>query len=137
MKTDVLTPALEGQIGRELARALSESAQSLPNHTLERLRVARESALRVQRPELSLSKRWASSSPSGVVLGGESGNPRGPWWAYCLPMIAVAMGLYLIEVAHQDAQVSAAADVDAQILADDLPPDAYTDAGFLEFLKLE
>jgi len=32
-------------------------------------------------------------------------------------------------------QVHAAAEVDALILADDLPPDAYVDPGFAQFLR--
>jgi hypothetical protein len=53
-----------------------------------------------------------------------------------LPLLVLALGLYLIQQEHGRSQVSAAADVDAILLADDLPPDAYSDAGFLEFLKL-
>jgi hypothetical protein len=33
-------------------------------------------------------------------------------------------------------QIQAAAEVDAVLLADDLPPEAYADPGFGEFLKL-
>jgi hypothetical protein len=32
-------------------------------------------------------------------------------------------------------QVDAAAEIDAALLADDLPPAAYSDPGFLAFLK--
>ena len=34
-----------------------------------------------------------------------------------------------------EAGYAAAAEVDAALLADDLPPEAYTDPGFGEFLK--
>ena len=32
-------------------------------------------------------------------------------------------------------QVVAAAEIDAALLTDDLPPDAYSDPGFAEFLR--
>ena len=34
-----------------------------------------------------------------------------------------------------DAEISTAAEIDAALLTDDLPPTAYSDAGFAEFLK--
>jgi Protein of unknown function (DUF3619) len=36
---------------------------------------------------------------------------------------------------YQNLQVQAAADVDMALLSDDLPPAAYTDPGFEEFLR--
>jgi hypothetical protein len=40
-----------------------------------------------------------------------------------------------IQRLHNDSQISAAAEIDASLLADDLPPSAYSDPGFVEFLK--
>jgi hypothetical protein len=87
--------------------------------------------LQVQKPELNLSKQLTYSNQADVFTGGEVDGTRWPRWVFWLPMLAVAIGICLIEMAHQDSQVSAAADVDAQLLADDLPPNAYIDAGFL------
>jgi hypothetical protein len=44
-------------------------------------------------------------------------------------------GFYLIGQVHQSQQIHAAAEVDAVLLADELPPAAYTDPGFAEYLK--
>ena len=41
----------------------------------------------------------------------------------------------LIQHWQDRTQISVAAEVDAALLADDLPPKAYSDAGFVEFLK--
>jgi len=69
-----------------------------------------------------------------LAWGGE------PGWGWRLatlaPLIALVAGLVLIQIQHDDDQISAAAEVDAALLADDLPPAAYTDAGFAEFLRL-
>ena len=53
-----------------------------------------------------------------------------------LPLIALVAGLILIQRGHVNAQIATAAEVDAALLADDLPPTAYGDAGFVEFLKV-
>ena len=49
--------------------------------------------------------------------------------------MALAAGLLLIEHWQSNAQIAAAAEIDANLLADDLPPGAYSDPGFVEFLK--
>jgi hypothetical protein len=41
----------------------------------------------------------------------------------------------LIQQQHVNEQIAAAAEIDADLLTDALPPSAYGDAGFLEFLK--
>jgi Protein of unknown function (DUF3619) len=43
----------------------------------------------------------------------------------------------MIDRHYTQSQIEAAAEVDAAILADDLPPEAYRDPGFAEFLKVE
>ena len=47
------------------------------------------------------------------------------------------MALFLIDRSYTQSQIEAAAEVDSAILADDLPPEAYRDPGFAEFLKGE
>jgi Protein of unknown function (DUF3619) len=116
-----------------LTRALSESTRQMPHDISERLRTAREAALRVQKPETA--QAWTQSGQTALLQGPGAG-PKWTRWAVWLPLLVLACGIYLIQLAHQQSQVSAAADVDAILLADDLPPDAYSDAGFLEFLKL-
>ena len=44
-------------------------------------------------------------------------------------------GAVLIQQQNDSEQTRLAADIDAALLADDLPPAAYTDAGFAEFLR--
>jgi hypothetical protein len=55
--------------------------------------------------------------------------------ASVLPLLALVGGLLLIDRLQTDAQISVAAEVDAALLADTLPPTAYSDVGFVEFLK--
>lgn len=92
-------------------------------------------------------------SPQGAaVLGGwnEAGQSRQPgrgrrlddgpltWgWrlATALPVLALVAGLWLVHAYHDQEKAEAAADIDTAILTDELPPDAYADPGFEEFLR--
>jgi len=49
--------------------------------------------------------------------------------------VALVGGLIAIQDWHGSNEISAAAEIDASLLADDLPPSAYSDPGFVEFLK--
>jgi Protein of unknown function (DUF3619) len=60
------------------------------------------------------------------------------WWlrvASVAPLALLLLGLLFIQRSYVDQQVHAAAEIDAAILTDDLPPQAYSDPGFAEFLR--
>lgn len=92
------------------------------------------------------------SAQGAAVLGGwnEAGQSRQPghgrrldeapptWgWrlATALPLLALVAGLWLVHAYHDQEKVEATADIDTAILTDELPPDAYADPGFEEFLR--
>jgi hypothetical protein len=52
------------------------------------------------------------------------------------PLLLLLAGLLVIEHVAMREQVIAAAEFDALLLADDLPPTAYSDPGFAEFRRL-
>jgi hypothetical protein len=52
-----------------------------------------------------------------------------------LPLVALVAGLALIQNILDDNRASELAEVDSAMLSDDLPPSAYADPGFLQFLK--
>ena len=73
-----------------------------------------------------------------AVLGGGPGFDATPWWlrlGSLVPLALLLAGLMLIDSRYTRSQIDAAAEVDAAILADDLPPEAYRDQGFVEFLR--
>jgi hypothetical protein len=128
--------AMQARFARRVVARLSDGAGDLGGDVAERLRFGRERAL--ERAALA-RKTAASSSPVGVTGGGGAllGGGTG-WWlraASVLPLVALLVGLVLIQRWQTTAQISVAAEVDAALLADDLPPTAYRDAGFVEFLK--
>ena len=132
--------AVESRLGLRLAARLSEGAERLPHDVTERLRFARSIAL-ARRPEVAQSPvNLYGSSAGGVasVMLGSRGAGGPSWWrpaASLLQVLALVGGLFLIGHLHSQAQISAAAEIDTALLSDDLPPEAYNDPGFVEFLK--
>ncbi|MBS0441426.1 MAG: DUF3619 family protein [Proteobacteria bacterium] len=126
--------ALESRIAYRIAARLSQRADTLDGDVAERLRFAREQAL-----ERAKAARAAQSRPVvAVTASGAAVLGSGGWWlklGSALPILALAAGLFLIQHLHTQAQIEAAAQIDVELLADDLPPEAYNDAGFVEFLK--
>jgi hypothetical protein len=127
--------ALQARVGLRLGARLEQHAETLPADIRERLRVGRENA--VQRARQTRLARRASGvvqSASGSLAIG----PQDSWWlrvASAAPLVLLVLGLMLIQQWHERQRIHAAADVDAALLADDLPPAAYRDAGFVEFLR--
>jgi hypothetical protein len=50
-------------------------------------------------------------------------------------LVALLAGLLGIGILQEDQRAQELAEVDTAILTDELPPSAYTDAGFAQFLK--
>ncbi|MEJ1169249.1 DUF3619 family protein [Variovorax sp. CCNWLW235] len=134
MNTKVPTSsfAAEDQFGQRVAARLSAGSQELSHDIGERLRVARAQAvaMRKQAPQL----RAAST----VIRSGNVATMGGSWWTRIgsvIPLIALVAGLITISVMQDEDRASELADVDSALLTDDLPPAAYTDPGFAQFLK--
>jgi hypothetical protein len=122
--------ALEARLALRLAAGLDEVADNVPHDIEQRLRVAREQAVARSR------ERRAGAAPVSVSAGGAAA--LGGWWmrlASVLPLLLLVGGLVAISQEAVQEQVDAAAEIDAALLADDLPPAAYSDPGFLAFLK--
>ena len=130
---------LEARFGVRVAALLGERARATPPDISERLRFAREQAL--ARAKATRRQEQLATAPAAVVVGrGRSAAlaDRPGWWvklASAMPLAMLVLGLVAIDRAHDRAQIAAAAEVDAALLSDDLPPAAYTDPGFAEYLK--
>jgi Protein of unknown function (DUF3619) len=128
--------ALQARFALRVTAGLTERSQDLGADLNERLRFARERAL-----EQARANRAAEIVPKlGVTRSGAAilGSTGSNWWVRigsALPVFALVAGLVLIQRWQDNAQISVAAEVDAALLSDDLPPTAYSDAGFAEFLK--
>ena len=127
--------AVEARFALRLTTRLDDGTRSLPQDVTERLRFAREQALARARQAMAAPTIVNAGRGASALLGGAE---PGQWWlrlASVMPLIALVGGLVLIQRVHQSSQVVAAAEVDAALLADEVPPAAYIDPGFVEFLK--
>jgi Protein of unknown function (DUF3619) len=119
-----------------IVRALDEQTAALPADISERLRFARQQAL-----EKARSAKLISNAAPAVLANGVSTAAlgRGGHWGWrcasMLPLAVLVLGLISIHSWQQSSQIDAAAEVDAALLSDALPPAAYSDPGFVEFLK--
>lgn len=130
--------ARQDRFAAELTARLSEGAGELPYDISERLRAARMQA--VAKRKLAVSVRTASSSvyqggSAAMTLGDEEQTGWFSKLASFLPLLALIAGLLVIQFVQDDNRIKELAEVDSALLTDDLPTAAYTDPGFLEYLK--
>jgi hypothetical protein len=124
---------LEGAFGARVAARLTASSNELPHDIAERLRAGRVQALAHRKLVQARTASTAVGRDGAMALGGG-------WWtriASALPLIALAAGLITISILQDDNRASELAEVDAALLTGELPPAAYTDPGFAQFLKGE
>lgn len=133
----------EAVLGHRLASFLEAGTQDLPHDITERLRFARQQALekathatiKVPQSQPQVAQNIMIHHDGSASLGG----PDVSWlWKTVfsvLPLIVLVAGLTGIQVFKESEQISAVAEVDVNLLSDALPPVAYSDPGFAEFVK--
>jgi hypothetical protein len=124
------------RFGLKVAALLDD--QALPHDISERLRIARQQALAQRKIVLAAQTQAAPSifsSGSAAVLGGGEGFGWGQGLISALPLLALVVGLVAISITASDDRANELAEVDTQLLTDDLPPAAHTDPGFAQYLK--
>ena len=98
---------------------------------VERLRFARERPW----PRPAWRRETAVVHQGGAAVMGRLGG----WWprlGAVIPVVALVVGLMAVSQWNQRERSRAAAEIDAVLLSDQLPPSAYADPGFVAFLKL-
>ena len=118
----------------KIRHALNENLDALPAATGERLAAARARAL----------ARKKADAPGAVVR-----PARRPWFdiqalftgpalarlAVAAPMLALVFGMGGVYQYEQQQRVAAMAEIDAAVLADELPLTAYLDQGFNAYME--
>ncbi len=132
------------RFGLRVAAGLTERSNALPHDVSERLRFAREQAL-ARAAQARAASAVGATAPAAVQMGSTlalNGGPRGAGgnglWAKlgsALPLILLLAGLLLMQQGQVNEQIAAAAEVDTALLSDSLPPAAFSDPGFAEFLR--
>jgi hypothetical protein len=124
-------------MGRMIAVRLSEGAETLPHNISERLKSARVQAV-AKRRIVSLQVASSVSATGGELALNMSGREDGMWnrIASLLPLLALVAGLISIAVMQDESRAREVAEVDAELLTDELPPSAYVDPGFAQYLRV-
>jgi hypothetical protein len=133
------TANTQDEFGLRIAARLNSASLDLPHDISERLRAARTRAVAARlKPQNRLQTSSAVVHQNGAALlnfGGDEGLNIWSRLASLLPLIALVAGLALIQNIMDDDRANELAEIDSALLVDDLPPAAYADPGFLQFLK--
>jgi hypothetical protein len=130
----------ELEFARQVRRALDENAASIPSATVDRLAVARRAALARKKPEIVSAPVFVPALAGAgmpAMPQPEAPRRRSPLRRFALAWPLVALVVSLVGIAYwQDQQRTAElADIDAAMLSDDLPLNAYLDHGFNAYLS--
>ncbi|MBN3757975.1 DUF3619 family protein [Paraburkholderia sp. Tr-20389] len=130
----------ELEFARQLRRALDENAARISPATTDRLAAARRAALARKKPEAVQAPVFAPVFVGAGTLAHlpqpESSRrlPRLRKLALAWPVLALVIGLAGIAWWEDHQRTAELADIDAAMLSDDLPLNAYLDHGFNAYL---
>jgi len=126
----------QDRYGLQVAARLTAGAQDLPHDISERLRASRYQALAKRKIQKTRTAAVVVNSGGAAALTfGDEGLSFWNSIASALPLIALVVGLFAINTIQDDDTAREIANVDTALLTDDLPPAAYADPGFLQFVK--
>ncbi len=133
------TAILQDRHGLKLASYLSLGTADLPHDISERLRVARIQALSQRKITKLGAARTVIANGSSAALTWDREEGLSLWdrVGAILPLVALVAGLLFINSMQNDNRARELAEVDVAILTDVLPPAAFADPGFIQFLKAE
>jgi len=126
----------QDRLAFRITARLSDAVDGLPLDISERLRATRVQA--VGQRKMALRHAVTGLAVSGGAGSITLGQVQFGWWgrlAAAIPLLALVVGLIAINVIQNDNRANELAEIDAALLIDDLPPEAYADPGFLQFLK--
>jgi hypothetical protein len=126
----------EIKFANKIRQALNEGSHlsgERGTRVAERLRAARERALERRRIARVPSLAWARG-PAATVIGG-FGGAGGFSLRLLLATALLAAGVVAMYSGQQDQRIADVEELDALLLTDDLPIDAYLDRGFEAWLK--
>jgi hypothetical protein len=132
----------ELEFARQVRRALDENAASITPATADRLAAARRAALARKKPETVSAPVFVpafagAGMPTGLQQPELPQRRRSRFGRFALAWPLAALVVSLIGIAYWEDQQRTAelADIDAAMLSDDLPLNAYLDHGFNAYLS--
>jgi hypothetical protein len=138
----------QDQFAKALITRLSLANNDISPDIATRLQFARQRALDARMAlQTQTAPTWqAQSQTSGSFALGGAGdhNAQGGFnfnnfgrWSSFIPLLALLAGLFAINHFQTEMRAKDVAAIDSALLIDDLPPAAYADQGFGQFLKLQ
>jgi hypothetical protein len=124
----------QDRFGALVAARLSAGTAELSHDVGERLRAARVQAVARRKSAAVRTAAGVNGVGAGTLTLGDGPS----LWnriASVIPLVALLAGLVLINTLQNERRAHEVAEVDAALLTDDLPPSAYADPGFIQFLK--
>jgi hypothetical protein len=126
------------KFARLIADRLTQASNELPYDIAERLRAGRVQAVEKHKWVLSQGAGHVFVNRHSATLTAGHGAHHPSWWnrlgAVGL-LLTLVLGLIAISVIQDELGAQELAEIDTAILTDDLPPAAYVDSGFVQFLK--
>ena len=119
----------EERYAYRVRQILNHGLNDIPPAASRRLEAARHLALSRQKqaaPEMVLAESGMRSF---------STSPHRPYLKQAMAIAALLLGMWISFYWHSVQYVSALEEVDSALLADDLPPEAFMDNDFFEWLK--
>ena len=128
---------LQDRFALKATSYLSTGTANLPHDISERLRAARIQALSKRKiAKIQMAGSTINTGGSAALSWGSTGGLS--WWGRIgsvMPLIALVVGMLTINSVQNDNRAQEIAEVDAALLTDALPPAAFSDPVFLQFLK--
>jgi hypothetical protein len=119
----------------KVRNALNENLDNLPPSTVDKLVAARKLALSRKKqpsPLRALLAKPVLASNSGSVYA------ESPSWLFrmgaAIPFVVLLIGLTSIYQHEKERRIADTAEIDAEVLSDELPLSAYLDHGFNAYL---
>lgn len=138
LSNDRLQNQLQDRFGLKVAARLSAGNANLSHDVSERLRVARQQAVQQRKRAVVIAASGVQTSGDTAIMNfGDEGVSFWGRLASILPLVALIAGLVAISVVQTEQRAVDTAEVDAAMLTDSLPPSAYADPGFVQFLKIK
>ena len=139
MKHSPSASSAQDLLGKRIAKMLDDNTD-LSYEVTERLRSARTRALslrRIAQPQLQTAQEIQTQNGFALLK-----FPSQIQWFFqtfgsLIPLLGLVAGLILINEFHNDQSALELAEIDSALLTDDLPPNAYTDPSFLDYLKYQ
>ncbi|MFM9901747.1 MAG: DUF3619 family protein [Polaromonas sp.] len=131
------TDVLQERFALRTVSHLASATADLPHDISERLRAARFQAIAARKIARTQSVVQTSIQGQSAALtwGSEDSSRRWSRIAALIPLAFLVAGLLLINIIQSDNRAQELADVDVALLTDALPPAAFSDPGFIQFLK--